>query len=558
MDDRRFDHLTRVLATPDSRRNMLRRLAATPVLGGLLGILTREDAAAKDRRRRRKRRHKRRKNPGPRKKGCQPQGKAKVCAGKCGPVKNRQTCGKTVDCGSCDCNPPCGECFTCQGAAGAPGTCVPRKPGTPCGPGQTCQAGMRIPQGSCTSSGTCVPADPVPCDPYLHCADDVCASSCDNDDDCVPGAFCDEGQCRGDLPNGEGCVNDGQCASGHCANGVCCDTACSGACVACDLAGTKGTCTPLAGGTLCGDPQTCENGVLQPQGSCGGSGTCQAASPISCAPYAHCANGTTCAMTCSNDSGCVAGSFCDGSQCLPKQGNGTTCERNGECTSGHCVDGVCCDMACDSACEACKLLGSVGTCTTVDNGTSCGSGQVCCNGTCQECCNNSHCTTSTSPVCQSGTCSPCSVSPAVCTGGTCCASDGACQDGTTDTACGSSGLCDVCTGQEQCLSKTCECVPDCTGKCGGDDDGCDGACPDPCPTGQVCLENGSCAHPCNKTEDCPMCSWRNCDYDTQGAKFCLNADLGTNGQSCETSANCDPGYYCYNTGVCFALCHEIP
>lgn len=41
--------------------------------------------------------------------------------------------------------------------------------------------------------------------------------------------------------------------------------------------------------------------------------------------------------------------------------NGESCSGAGECESGYCVDGVCCDQACDSGCEACSPAVSGGT-----------------------------------------------------------------------------------------------------------------------------------------------------------------------------------------------------
>lgn len=45
--------------------------------------------------------------------------------------------------------------------------------------------------------------------------------------------------------------------------------------------------------------------------------------------------------------------------------NGSLCGADDECLDLHCVDGVCCDSACDGACEAC---GSDGTCGTAEAG----------------------------------------------------------------------------------------------------------------------------------------------------------------------------------------------
>ncbi|MDQ2655481.1 MAG: hypothetical protein M3Z20_20825, partial [Chloroflexota bacterium] len=201
MDARHFDTLTRVLSLPDSRRRLLGLLAALPLLGSLLAWLAPEESAAKDRRRRRKGRQKKRrgKATGKRqrqrnKRACKPKGKAVVCAGTCGTVKSRQTCGKRVDCGSCACEPSCAPCFTCQAATNTPGTCVPdpEQVGEPCGsPGQVC-ANDR----TCVCTATSCPA----CE---ECGTDgVCTgcSGCCDGETCVAACpvctLCDDKQCQ--------------------------------------------------------------------------------------------------------------------------------------------------------------------------------------------------------------------------------------------------------------------------------------------------------------------------------------------------------------------------
>lgn len=51
--------------------------------------------------------------------------------------------------------------------------------------------------------------------------------------------------------------------------------------------------------------------------------------------------------------------------------NGETCKAAGDCSSGHCVDSVCCDVACDGACESCASAGSKGTCGPASKGKVC-------------------------------------------------------------------------------------------------------------------------------------------------------------------------------------------
>lgn len=100
MDTSRFDAVLRAISTPGARRALLGAFAALPVLSGAFGRNLADEANARDRRRRRKQRHKRRKRGGRQNKGCQRKSLAKICAGRCGMVKSRKSCGKLVDCGS--------------------------------------------------------------------------------------------------------------------------------------------------------------------------------------------------------------------------------------------------------------------------------------------------------------------------------------------------------------------------------------------------------------------------------------------------------------------------
>jgi hypothetical protein len=165
VDATHFDTLTRMFFGPETRRRLLGTLVGAPVLGGLLAVLDPEDAEGKKRRSRRKDRHRRRKEKADskrRKRRCKPKRKAKVCAGKCGTVKNRKTCGKRIDCGPCDCDPPCGAGTICCGGA--------------------CQ--------QCCDNSQCTDA----AQPY--CADGVCSSTCTAHAQCGANTLCVDGVCH--------------------------------------------------------------------------------------------------------------------------------------------------------------------------------------------------------------------------------------------------------------------------------------------------------------------------------------------------------------------------
>jgi hypothetical protein len=70
------------------------------------------------------------------------------------------------------------------------------------------------------------------------------------------------------------------------------------------------------------------------------------------------------------DEDCVAFSFCDVDVCAPVSGlaDGSPCADPSECLSLQCVEGVCCDTACNLPCDSCALAGTEGACTTVPAG----------------------------------------------------------------------------------------------------------------------------------------------------------------------------------------------
>ena len=154
------------------------------------------------------------------------------------------------------------------------------------------------------------------------------------------------------LENGKPCQAASWCKSGFCADKVCCDTACAGTCQACDLAGTKGTCTfiqksagPQAecpGDALCGDGScdgagscsydkagtTCKTSCAAGQlttSTCDATHACTPGAPTSCAPTVCDAAGSACLKGCKTHTDCVTGSACDraGAHAAAQAGLGT-------------------------------------------------------------------------------------------------------------------------------------------------------------------------------------------------------------------------------------------
>jgi hypothetical protein len=61
--------------------------------------------------------------------------------------------------------------------------------------------------------------------------------------------------------------------------------------------------------------------------------------------------------------------------------DGVACVDAVDCASGFCVDGVCCDAACNGVCEACSAAGGStglnGVCAPIQAGTTCDDGNAC-------------------------------------------------------------------------------------------------------------------------------------------------------------------------------------
>jgi MYXO-CTERM domain-containing protein len=383
--------------------------------------------------------------------------------------KSGQPCAGTADCAS-------GFCVTatcCSTACGACGACD-------------------VTKGTCTPLATASASANDACAPYLcDGSSPLCPKSCSSDATCATGFYCAVGGtcvttkvARAACNPRTDCASPpcNPCQSGFCVDGYCCNTACDGPCDEC--ASIPGRC------------------LLTDKGSAG--------SP-SCAPFVCTGTGATCGSTCATDGDCATSGWCDGSRCQTKGDLGGTCSSDHECSSGHCVDKVCCDSACANQCEACDIAGSVGKCTPVAHdqphppraaclgaqpGAPCSAPS--CDGVDRTRCAG---VASDKTVCAPGTCNSNTSNAGLCDGkGTCVVANRrcdpyACADGLCKSACSANS---DCAPGNRCTDG--KCVPGNT--CDGDHTVTDttGAQRDCSP--YLCTPDGLCAETCRTTADC--------------------------------------------------------
>jgi hypothetical protein len=467
----------------------------------------------------------------------------------------------------CAPNPPCGNTGTCNGLGG----CQQAGTGVSCGTA-TCSGSTYTPISHCNGSGACAAPTAQTCSPYL-CGTGACKTACTGDGDCLAPYTCQGTTSKSCAlkPNGQGFTAANQCISGNCLDAVCCGSASCPTCQACNVNGL-GSCAALPAGTAapagqcttappCGNTGTCNGaGACTQQAAsvqcvaptcsgstftspamCTGSGTCGGQTTSTCSPYV-CASASACRTSCSSNSDCISTSYyCTGTggSCQPKRNPGATCGGGNECTTGSCVDGVCCNSGSCGTCQACNLAGSPGTCANIPAGSGdlhggCPTGGTCGNtGTCN---GAGACAQAASSVACGG---------ASCTGSTYtapvnCTGTGSCptqvQSSCAPYVCGTNACKTSCNSNGDCISASYYCT------------GVGGSCQlkkdngQSCTTGNEC-SNGNCVDSvCCGTASCPSCQACNLN----GVGTCSNVGSG----AAEPHARCAPTTTCGNTGTC--------
>jgi hypothetical protein len=147
----------------------------------------------------------------------------------------------------------CGLDGLCDGD----GSCRRYVAGIRCGSG-SCDDGHLVGWARCDGRGLCVAEQVLDCDPFgCDPATGWCYSVCTVDSQCSAGRTCSNHSCSSWSLSS--CRFDVECASGFCVDGVCCESACTGPCVSCNLPGQRGRCTPnLDAGSAC--PATVDAG----------------------------------------------------------------------------------------------------------------------------------------------------------------------------------------------------------------------------------------------------------------------------------------------------------
>lgn len=247
----------------------------------------------------------------------------------------------------------CGETGTCD-----TGSCELWPFGTVCVQ-QTCAGSTQQNADICNGVGGCWDQGQTNCSPYMcDGAGFACRTSCTLDSHCISTHWCNgSGVCEQKKSNGILCNGDEECQSGNCVDGYCCNSTCTGACRACNIATHLGQCWNHAADT---DPESECAGICR---SCNGSGACYNTAQGEdnegeCPITASDSCGTT--GVCAGNGACEywpSGTFCGSQYCHPVQNwiqvDTSFCDGGGTCvpsSQNDCSPYVCENNICRTDC----------------------------------------------------------------------------------------------------------------------------------------------------------------------------------------------------------------
>lgn len=462
---------------------------------------------------------------------------------------------------------------TCQknGECSGHGTCKLYVESIRCGTADC--AGPNLVGHHCDGLGTCVDGE-TSCAPYL-CAASVCPTTCGDDNACVTGNYCTNDECKPKLGDGVECSANRECSSGFCVEGVCCAEECNNPCQACAAANKEsgedgvcglakvgtdphedcvddgalsckrdgacdgaGACRVYEEGTACG-ATSCEDNV-QTGFACDGDGKCKSDSVHDCGLYV-CTAGA-CTRSCTDHDDCSEDAYCNtkSGTCKEKLDDGEDCDDPDTCSSGYCVDGLCCNKACGGQCEACDVTTAPGTCSPIV-GQPHGIRPACDPGTEDDVCSARACDgerDTSSCVGYAGSDTPCR--------------DQTCEDGveTFSATCNGEGTCDaagpaktkkcepyVCQGNG-CGSAPCENESDCASKFR-----CDPVKHDCVPKDAAsCDGDHVVSNPDGTTTDCTpfKCEGTGCKDSCASVKDCVSGFVCDAAQTCVAPSRASP------------------
>lgn len=272
-----------------------------------------------------------------------------------------------------------------------------------------------------------------------------------------------------------------------------------------------GGCEKWSAAYSCGNGSCVDEDTQNDVRYCTGQGACETQGTTNCNTGYKCMFDSQCVTYCNSDDYCTSGYYCNHweppyQECTAKKANGQACNSTSQCQSGNCVDGYCCDDACDGLCEACSnsLTGQTdGSCKPI---TVAAGPQY------NDCYDAGSWSCGQTSLCDGA---------------------GACQLYANGTQCADIGV---------CASETARYIPD---TCNGS-----GACVDKgmanCAVGYSC-QNGSCNTQCTSDGQCASNYW--CDTVN---KVCV-ADRGS-GQSCARDAVCSGNANCIDGVCCDSSC----